>query len=223
MGVDADGFSPGRRSEAVREGLLRRVGGSAHTRLLFYAGRLSPEKNIGLLLDTMRILASDRSADYRLIVAGEGPVAGRLGNSVDRIWLCGNLAKDTLADYLATCDVFVHPNPREPFGIGPLEAMASGVPVVVPNAGGVLEYASRDNAWLAAPGAASFAAAIRAAAHGDPARIAAASETIMRFHWREATRRYFDAYDDIHRRFTRAASRGVSFQTRARGVVDALE
>lgn len=223
MGVDADGFSPARRSAVIRGALLRQVGGSAQTTLLFYAGRLSPEKNIGLLAETMRELARDRSADYRLIVAGEGPAAGSLSGCADRIWSCGNLAKDVLADFLATCDVFVHPNPREPFGIGPLEAMASGVPVVVPNAGGVLEYASHDNAWLAAPDAASFAGAIRSAVHGNLARIAAATETVSRFQWRDATRRYFDAYDDIHRRFTRAASRGVALQTRARGVVDAFE
>ena len=223
MGVDAAGFSPARRSAVIRAALVRQVGRSAQTTLLFYAGRLSPEKNIGLLVDTMRELAGDRSADYRLIVAGEGPAAGSLSGCADRIWLCGNLAKDALADFLATCDVFVHPNPREPFGIGPLEAMASGVPVVVPNAGGVLEYASHDNAWLAAPDAASFAGAIRSAVHGNPARIAAATEKVLRFQWRDATRRYFDAYDDIYRRFTRAASRGVALQTRARGVVDAFE
>lgn len=119
--------------------------------------------------------------------------------------------------------MFVHPNPREPFGIGPLEAMASGVPVVVPNSGGVLEYATHDNAWLVAPDAASFAEAIRAAANGDPRRITAATETVVRFYWREATGRYFAAYDDIHRRFTRATSRGIALQTRTRGVVDALE
>ena len=223
MGVDAEGFSPVRRDRTIRAELLRRVGGSSRTTLLFYAGRLSPEKNLGLLADTMRELTRDRAADYRLVVAGEGPAAARLIGCADRIWLCGNLEKGTLADYLATCDVFVHPNPREPFGIGPLEAMASGVPVVVPNAGGVLEYATDENAWLAAPDAASFAQAIRAATHGNPARIAAAGDTVMRFHWRDATRRYFDAYDEIHRRFTRAASRGVALETRARDVVDALE
>ena len=56
-----------------------------------------------------------------------------------------------LAKYYASADVFVHPNPREPFGIGPLEAMASRVPVVSPSAGGVLSYANPTNAWLAEP------------------------------------------------------------------------
>ncbi len=58
-------------------------------------------------------------------------------------------ARETLARLYASCDVFVHPNPREPFGIGPLEAMASGVPLVAPAAGGLLSYANDTNAWLA--------------------------------------------------------------------------
>ena len=126
MGVDAEGFGPARRSPAVRASLLRHVGGTARTTLLFYAGRLSPEKNIGLLSDALRELSRDRSGDYRLVVEGAGPDADRLRGHGQHIWLCGNLDRETLADYCASCDVFVHPNPREPFGIGPLEAMASG-------------------------------------------------------------------------------------------------
>ena len=60
----------------------------------------------------------------------------------------------------AAADVFIHPNPREPFGIAPLEAMASGLPLVAPNSGGILSYANDENSWLAEPTAAAFAAAI---------------------------------------------------------------
>ena len=208
MGVDADGFGPSRRNPALRAHLLRRARGTAESTLVFYAGRLSPEKNITLLVDAMRELAVDPAHDFRLATAGDGPLADQLrgqatGILEGRIVLCGNLTRETLADYCASCDVFVHPNPREPFGIGPLEAMASGVPVVVPDSGGVLEYASSENAWLAAPTATAFADAIRAARGGDDARIARAAATADRFRWREATRRYFDAYDDIHRSVSR--------------------
>jgi alpha-1,6-mannosyltransferase len=206
MGVDMEAFDPDHRSREVRGALLRQAGGSARTVLLFYAGRLSPEKNIGLLVEAVHELSRDASADYRLIVAGEGPARDLLRGHGTRICLCGNLDKITLARYLASCDVFVHPNPREPFGIGPLEAMASGLPVVVPNAGGVLEYASSANAWLAEPTAVAFAEAIRAASRSDPRRILAARETVARFSWRDATRRYFDAYDELHRRFSMISS-----------------
>jgi glycosyltransferase involved in cell wall biosynthesis len=155
----------------------------------------------------MQSLVHQGEAGARLVIAGAGPLQewmhSRLAGTLEgRVLLCGNLDRDTLAQYLASCDVFVHPNPKEPFGIGPLEAMASGVPVVLPRAGGVLEYACDDNAWLAEPTAAAFARAARAAWRGDPVRVENAVATAERFGWRAAARRYFDTYDDIHQRIT---------------------
>jgi alpha-1,6-mannosyltransferase len=201
-GVDVDGFGPERAHAGLREGLQRRAGGAAGSILLLYAGRLSPEKNLDLLVEMLRVLTADRARDYRLVVAGDGPRAewlraqatGALGG---RILLCGNLDRETLADCYAGCDVFVHPNPREPFGIGPLEAMASGIPVVVPDAGGVLEYATKTNAWIARPNAPAFAAAVRAAEGGDRKRVSAALHTARWFRWSSVTARYFALYNEI--------------------------
>ncbi len=204
MGVDSAGFSPAHRSWATRDHLLRQLRGSTATTLLFYAGRLSPEKNLSLLIDALRHQVSTAPhADYRLVIAGDGPLAPWIraqaaGVLSDRILLLGNLNRQALAACLASCDVFVHPNPREPFGIGPLEAMASGCPVVVPNSGGVLTYANRSNAWVAESTTDGFGEAIAAAATGDPARIVAARATAEAFRWEDATRRYFALYDEIH-------------------------
>lgn len=204
MGVHVGEFGPEWRTAELRASLLRQAGGTERSRLLFYAGRISPEKNIELLLDMLRQLIAYRDVDYRLVIAGDGPSTARVrrlaGNAPlrGRVLLCGNLDRTTLASYYASADVFVHPNAREPFGIGPLEAMASGVPVVVPDAGGILEYASSANAWLAEPTAASFAEAVRATGIADASRLKAARETADRFRWREVTRRYFEMYDDLH-------------------------
>lgn len=202
MGVDIDGFGPHRRSVELRRRLLHQAGGREDSVLLFYAGRLSPEKNVTLFVEMLADLVRDDGVDYRLVLAGDGPCAKWLraqttGALEGRILLCGTLDREALASCCASVDVFVHPNPREPFGIGPLEAMASGVPVVVPAAGGVLEYASHDNAWLADPTAASMASAVRAARHGDERRVASALATTRRFEWRNVTRRYFHLYDEI--------------------------
>jgi alpha-1,6-mannosyltransferase len=202
MGVDTAGFGAHRRSLDERARLLRELGLGPEGVLLFYAGRLSPEKNLGLLVEALRVLADvDPSSDYGLVVAGDGPLAPWLrahdtGRTGGRLVLCGNLSRERLATVYASCDVFVHPNPREPFGIGPLEAMASGVPVVLPAAGGVLSYASAQNAWLAAPTAAAFAHAIRGAVVGDPSRIAAAAATAQSFAWPRVTARYFALHDE---------------------------
>ena len=161
MGVHCDGFSPARRKPSARESLLSRISVAAENdakqRLLLYVGRLSPEKNIDVLVDMMEILVADSFAEYHLLFAGDGPRAAWLKEiagqkSPGRIHLLGHIAnRQELADLYANCDALVHPNPREPFGIAPLEAMASGLPVVAPRAGGVLSYAGEGNAWLVEP------------------------------------------------------------------------
>ena len=75
--------------------------------------------------------------------------------------------------------------------------MASGVPVVLPAAGGVLEYANASNAWLSEPQPTAFAAAILGAAQGDRRRVAEARETALRFTWTQTTQRYFALYDEL--------------------------
>jgi hypothetical protein len=82
MGVHAEAFGPEWRSDALREQLLQRAGGTGRSTLLLYAGRISPEKNIELLLDMLRVLTTDRDADYSLVVAGDGPSATACG-----VWL----------------------------------------------------------------------------------------------------------------------------------------
>ena len=164
-GVNAEQFSPARKSDAVKKAMRERAGIPADAIVLFYAGRISPEKNIELLVPLMEILARDSMKDYRLLIAGAGPQADWLAEETakkipSKIIQLGHLEKETLSDFYANADVFIHPNPREPFGIAPLEAMASGTPTLAPNAGGLLSYATDKNAWLVEPTAEKFAAAV---------------------------------------------------------------
>lgn len=208
-GVDSVNFTPDRRSDAVRREMIERSGVPETATLLLYAGRISPEKNIGLLVDTMRILAKESGRDHRLLVAGAGPQSDWLKAEGERaapgrIVLLGHLDKETLADYYANADVFVHPNPREPFGIAPLEAMASGVPTVAPNGGGILSYATNENAWLVEPTGEDFAAAIREVMDDEELRNAKVELALQtaRANTREAsTDRLYATYDEIYSDF----------------------
>lgn len=190
--------------------MRERAGIPADAVMLLYAGRISPEKNIGLLPDLMDILKND-ARDYRLLVAGAGPQAEWLQKETDRrfpgkIIQLGHLDKETLANYYANADIFLHPNPREPFGIAPLEAMASGVPVVAPNAGGLLSYATQQNAWLVPTDAESFAAAVREVTENAGLRqqkVAAALETALENTRERSTDFLFATYDRMYEDFER--------------------
>ena len=210
-GVDSVLFTPERNSDDVKREMCERAGIPREATVLLYAGRISPEKNVGLLVDLMKILSRDADRDYRLLVAGAGPQSEWLRSegekhSPGRIKLLGHLDKETLANYYASADVFVHPNPKEPFGIAPLEAMASGVATVAPNAGGILSYATNENAWLVEPTGEQFAGAVREIANDPELRerkIARALST-ARENTREAsTDRLFATYDKIYEHFQR--------------------
>ena len=211
-GVNAEVFRADRKSDAVKKQMRERAGIPENAIILLYAGRISPEKNIGLLVEMMKFLAQDSKHDYRLIVAGAGPQEDFLKeetakNFPGKIVQLGHLDKETLADYYANCDVFVHPNPKEPFGIAPLEAMVSGAPTVAPDSGGILSYATDENAWLMKPTGAEFAKAVREAIENPDLRARKVNNAILTAldNTREkSTDNLFAAYDkmyaDFHRR-----------------------
>lgn len=208
-GVDSATFTPERKSDEVRREMRERALVPPGSVVLLYAGRISPEKNVELLVDVMRILSRDADRDFRLLVAGDGPQAEWLraeGEKIapGKIRLLGHLDKETLASYYANTDVFVHPNPKEPFGIAPLEAMASGAPTVAPNSGGILSYAAGENAWLVEPTGEAFAAAVREILDNEGLRERKISNALAtaRENTREAsTDRLFATYDTIYEDF----------------------
>jgi glycosyltransferase involved in cell wall biosynthesis len=164
-GVDANFFNPNRTSIDIKREMRERANIPPDSIVLLSSTRLSPEKNVRFLPEIMEVLARNTDCDFRLLVAGEGPQADWLQAETDKrfpnkIIRIGHLDKETLADYYANSDAFIHPNPREPFGNVVQEALASGVPVIVPNSGGVLASANNENAWLCDLSGESFADAI---------------------------------------------------------------
>lgn len=210
-GVNAEVFRADRKNDAVKKEMRTRAKIPANSIVLLYAGRISPEKNIELLPEMMKFLAQDSKNDYRLIVAGAGPQEDFLReetakNFPGKIVQLGHLDKETLADYYANCDVFVHPNPKEPFGIAPLEAMISGAPTVAPDSGGILSYANDENAWLMNPTGAEFAKAVSEIIENPDLRARKVNNAILTAldNTREkSTDNLFAAYDKMFEDFGR--------------------
>jgi alpha-1,6-mannosyltransferase len=204
MGVDIEGFHPARRSDAVRRQLLRSLGGDATSTLLLYAGRLSPEKHLLGLPSMLRSLVSS-GLDARLVVCGDGPLRTELEQTArhevpGRVRVLGHVARSVLARVLASADVFVHPNPHEPFGIGPLEAMASGLALVLPRSGGVLSYATDANSCLTPATTEGLAQGVRDVVtqpHVTAQRQRTALNDVRSWTWAAAVATYFDHYDAI--------------------------
>ncbi len=123
-GVDCDLFDPGRRS---RQDAAFVCG---------YVGRLSPEKAVRRLREVSLALAEADVGEYRIEAAGDGSERRWLETRVPHFRWLGVLKGEELAQAYANFDAFVFPSETDTFGNVVQEAMASGVPCVVMNAGG---------------------------------------------------------------------------------------
>lgn len=214
-GVESGFFNPNRKNEQTRRQILAEAGFPANATVMLYIGRLSPEKNVQLLLRVLQSLLSfynfdSQEREFRLLVAGDGPQAAWLEKKLTKhapgkFKLLGHIGdKERLANLYANSDIFLHPNPREPFGIGPLEAMASGTPVIVPNSGGVLSYANKENAWVEEPLTEEYFAAVMDILDNPEKRkrkTENAIETARSFSWENSTDKLFDLYDELYEKF----------------------
>ncbi|WP_369198638.1 glycosyltransferase family 4 protein [Streptomyces djakartensis] len=139
-GVDTERFRPGRRDEALRRELA--PNGEL---IVGYVGRLAPEKHIDLLAGTCRL------DGVRVVIVGDGPSRPGLQEALPGAVFLGRRTGDDLARIFASLDVFAHTGPFETFCQTVQEAMASGLPVVAPAAGGPLDLVAHGRTGLLVP------------------------------------------------------------------------
>jgi glycosyltransferase involved in cell wall biosynthesis len=113
-----------------------------HYPFILYAGRIRPHKNVPRLIEAFAVVRGelDKHPEYkdlRLIIIGDeiskhpevrrAVIQTRVENAVRFL---GFVPFDTLRVFYSTAELFVFPSLYEGFGLPPLEAMASGTPVV---------------------------------------------------------------------------------------------
>ena len=101
-----------------------------------YVGRLTAEKNVRFLAELGNALQVLGRSNFAIVVVGEGREEAWLRKYVPHAVFNGVLRGERLAEVYANMDVFVFPSRTDTFGNVILEALASGVPAVVTNAGG---------------------------------------------------------------------------------------
>ena len=151
LGVDTTQFHPRHQYLPFKQTL----GISDDVYLLIFVGRAAREKNIPLLLQTMKLLGKN----YHLLLVGPGmPRAVPENVSVIHEYV----PADRIARYLASSDALIHAGDNETFGLVVLEAMASGIPVIGTRKGAVAE--------LVVPGCGLLAETVSAPALAEATR-----------------------------------------------------
>ena len=124
-GVDVLRFAPSGRDEA-----LRRRWSPAGKPIVGFVGRLAPEKHVE------RLVTLNANDSVQVVIVGDGVDQAKLQAAMPTAVFTGALYGDELAAAYASMDVFVHPGEHETFCQVVQEALASGLPVIAPDAGG---------------------------------------------------------------------------------------
>lgn len=162
LGVDCSVFTPCAQDATWRADFCQAHGLAPSTRLLAYTGRFAPEKNLQLLADAVALLGRG----HVLVAVGDGPAPAQ-GEHVLRL----PPQPDTreLARLVASCDAYLHAGDQETFGLGVLEAMACGTPVVAAGTGGLAELVEGAGTLVPQPRVGTWADAIEACLAGPSA------------------------------------------------------
>lgn len=145
-GVDTARFHPKKCCDQMR---MRLSGGWPDAPLILHVGRVSAEKRVDQFADIL-----DAIPDAQLAIVGDGPARQQLEASLprDRVTFMGFLTGETLAAAFASADVFFTPSTTETLGFVVLEAMASRLPVVAADAGGIPDLVrNRETGFLFDP------------------------------------------------------------------------
>ena len=124
-GVDVLRFAPSARSEG-----LRQHWSPAGKPIVGFVGRLAPEKHVE------RLIALAANDSVQLVIVGDGIDQTKLQSAMPTAVFTGALYGEELSAAYASMDVFVHTGEHETFCQVVQEALASGLPVIAPDAGG---------------------------------------------------------------------------------------
>lgn len=126
-----------------------------HEKLVTFLGRITMQKGPEYFIEAANLVLK-RMDNVSFVMAGSGDMMDAMIHRVARLKIsnkfhfAGFLQGDDVFKLLSMSDVFVMPSVSEPFGIVPLEAMQSHVPVIISKQSGVseiLKYAIKVDFW----------------------------------------------------------------------------
>ena len=189
-GIDTDLFCPSRRTRKNNDEFV-----------IGFVGRLSPEKHVRLFADMERSLRENGILNYRFLIVGDGSERSWLEEHLMHATLPGVLSGAALAEAYANMDVFVFPSETDTFGNVVLEAMASGVPVIVSKYGGPKFLVQPGQNGYVAGSFEEFVDAVmdlRSHPHLHAHMAQGARATALRHSWSAVFEQVYARYEEVH-------------------------
>jgi N-acetyl-alpha-D-glucosaminyl L-malate synthase BshA len=196
--IDGEVYKRSKYPATIREQL------NGNRRILMHISNFRPVKRVR---DVIRIFARVvESVPSVLVMVGDGPDRLEAENEAralgidSSVFFLGRL--DSVAPLLAGADLFLLPSQNESFGLSALEALASGVPVIAADSGGIVEVVRQGETGILCPVGdvdAMAAGAVKILEDGDrwaAMSAAAAADARARFGLDEIVGQYEALYRD---------------------------
>jgi len=207
--ADARAAGP-QTEERERQRILERY--QIHYPFLLYAGNIRPQKNIPRLVEAFAVVRNELAShpvysDLRLIIIGDeiarnpsvrhAVIHSRVENCARFL---GFVPFDTLRIFYECATAFVFPSLYEGFGLPPLEAMASGTPVITSNVSSLPEAVGEAAVLVNPENVFEIARGIREVLLDPDLRaqlVAKGKRQAARFSWERTAREVIQIYEEV--------------------------
>lgn len=202
LGVDLAMFNPNLRQEQFFEQHYGITTGDRTT--LIFLGRLTPDKGWKFTLKAIPELVQKLGSNQiSLIIAGDGELRSAIDQALTGVvdfHLLGRVSPEQIPALMANSDIHVTTSQKETKGLTLFEAFASGIPVMAPAAGGVLDSIQPGwNGLLYQPGnAADFVTQLQRLIEDKPLRQQMgrqARDWVQPYDWHQAVDRLVQIWD----------------------------
>lgn len=178
-----------------------------HGNYILAVGTLEPRKNLIVAIDAFLLLPKVLRQKYPLVIAGSrgwllGGLEKKLSSLIQsgEIRLLGYVPQDELPHIIAGALTLIFPSIYEGFGLPPLEAMASGVPVIASNNSSIPEVVGDTGILLNSSDTQGFSEAMKSLIENPMLREALSQKALERskkFTWEQCALSTLEVYKKV--------------------------
>ncbi len=177
-------------------------------KIIYYVGRMTYEKGVQVLLESMPKVLEQTDRKTRCVIIGGGDTSNLQNLAVnlgirDFCIFTGFMPDEDLNKFTTIADCAVFPSLYEPFGIVVLESFASFVPVVVSDAGGLPEVVKHEKTGIVTQNkncnslAWGILEILNNSEYGKTLAHNAYEDLLDRFQWQKLAQQTIDVYQKV--------------------------